>query len=234
MRYDLEAATDSAALLLFDPGSIPAELGRWPVYEAAECLERLDRAGTVCRIDVAADGSYLIQLYVNESMPGHLGARVRGPRRIEAFPVPTGRLCLAGLEDALREVVAPEPRRPAAGASAVVEPGRYRLTLYRLESPEGLVHEAFRAQAPRSEYLAWVSMKVLIPLAVAAWIGLVAVLFTTVRVPFPSLAAPILALVFALPFVVRRLEVYESAKQRFARLQREAPPLVALLESNPT
>jgi len=74
------------------------------------------------------------------------------------------------------------------------------------------------------------SMILLIPLAVAAWIGLVVIFFTTVHVPFPSFLAPLLALVFAAPFLVRRLETYRSAKERFASLEREYPALVAQLE----
>jgi hypothetical protein len=94
------------------------------------------------------------------------------------------------------------------------------------------VHQAFRTEAPAPEYLAWISMKLLIPLAVAAWIGLVVIFFTNVRVPFPQFAAPLLGLVFALPFVVRRLDVYVAARDRFATLQREYPAIAAVLESS--
>ena len=40
-------------------------------------------------------------------------------------------------------------------------------------------------------------MYALVPLAVAAWIGLVVIFFTTVRVPFPSFLAPLLLAVFS-------------------------------------
>ena len=73
-------------------------------------------------------------------------------------------------------------------------------------------------------------MILLIPLSVAAWIGLVVIFFTTVHVPFPSFLAPLLALIFAAPFLVRRLETYRLAKQRFANLEREYPALVAQLD----
>jgi hypothetical protein len=74
------------------------------------------------------------------------------------------------------------------------------------------------------------SMILLIPLAVAAWIGLVVIFFTTVHVPFPSFLAPLLALIFAAPFLVRRLEAYRLAKERFANLEREHPALIARLD----
>ena len=76
-------------------------------------------------------------------------------------------------------------------------------------------------------------MVVLIPLAIAAWIGLVVILFTTVHVPFPGFLAPLLVLIFSSPFLVRRLEVYRLAKQRFANLEREHPDVVAHFEFTP-
>jgi hypothetical protein len=56
------------------------------------------------------------------------------------------------------------------------------------------------------------------------------IFFTTVHVPFPRFLAPLLLLVFALPFLVRRLETYRAAKERFASLERDHPALVAQLE----
>ena len=73
-------------------------------------------------------------------------------------------------------------------------------------------------------------MRVLIPLSVAAWIGLVVIFFTRSRVPWPSLLAPSLMLIFALPFLVRHIETYRLAKERYASLEREFPSFVAELE----
>ena len=73
-------------------------------------------------------------------------------------------------------------------------------------------------------------MRVLIPLSVAAWIGLVVIFFTRSRVPWPSLLAPLLVLIFALPFLVRHIETYRLAKERYASLEREFPSFIAELE----
>ena len=66
-------------------------------------------------------------------------------------------------------------------------------------------------------------MYALVPLAVAAWIGLVVIFFTTVRVPFPSFLAPLLLAVFSLPFLVRRLPAYKSIRERYASVERQFP-----------
>jgi hypothetical protein len=232
MPHEIEAGTDTSALLLFDPGAIPSDVDRRLLDAGSESLNRLDRAGLVCLIRTAGDGVFLLHLYVDERVPERLLAFATHPRRFRAFPVPSGRLCFAGLEYALREDSALLRQHPRPGGSMALAPGTYKLSLYQFAYPERLVHQAFRTEAPAPEYLAWISMKLLIPLAVAAWIGLVAIFFTNVRVPFPPFAAPLLGLVFALPFVVRRLDVYVAALDRFASLQRGYPSLAAVLESS--
>jgi hypothetical protein len=231
MRYEIEAGTDAAALLLFDPKAIPAKLDRRSLDDGGETLQRLDRAGLVCLIHPVSDGIYLLHIYADEPIPDQVKARANRHRQIKDFPIPSGRLCFAGLEYALREDNTLLRQHPHPGGSATLSPGTYTLTLLQTSYPEGQVQEAFRAQATGHEYLAWVSMKFLIPLAVAAWIGLVVIFFTNVRVPFPNFLAPLLGLIFVLPFVVRRFDSYAAAKARFVKLQRENPSIVAHLEA---
>ena len=152
------------------------------------------------------------------------------PETIAAFQVPTGRLVFAGSEYAFRDDDGFLRNHPHMGGSFLVSPGIYRLRVFRTQYPKRFVEQLFRNQASLWEYCIWNSMILLIPLAVAAWIGLVVIFFTTVHVPFPSFLSPLLALFFASPFLVRRLETYRSAKGRFASLEREYPALVAELE----
>ena len=49
----------------------------------------------------------------------------------------------------------------------------------------------------------WFGTDSLLPLAIAAWIVLVVIYFTRVRVPFPRYLAPLMGVVFALPFILR-------------------------------
>lgn len=230
MRYELEATTSSARLLLFDPAAIPVPSRRGAIDREEE-IERLERIGVVCPLIPDSTGAALLHLYVDEAPPERLLIHAEQSRVLPSFPVPSGRLRIAGMEDFQRGD-GPESRPDGPGAEAAsLAPGAHRLSLYRIVVPERSLHEAFRAQAPLPEYMAWSSMKVLIPLAVAAWIGLVAVFFTTVRVPYPDLAAPLFGLLFALPFVVRRLEAFAAARARYARLVREHPSWLAILDA---
>lgn len=230
MKYELQSVTDSATLLLFDPAAIPDLAGRGG-FDGEADVERLVRTGVVCPIAPDSSGTASLHVYVDEAPPEGLLVHAEPTRTIPSFPSPSGRLRLAGMDALVRET-GPRDRPDATAVEPVfLVPGTFRLSLYRIAVPERSIHEAFRAQAPVPEYLAWISMKLLIPLAVASWIGLVAIFFTTVRVPYPDLAAPMFGLLFALPFVVRRLEVFAHARARYARLLREHPSWVAILDA---
>ena len=230
MRHVIEAGTDASSLLLFDPGALPGDFERWFQSGSVEILERLTREGRTCWITTDGDGGYSLHAYVDERVPRELERCAVELETIEEFHVPTGRLVFAGSEYAFREDDGFLRNHPHMGGSFLVQPGVYRLRLFRTQYPKHLVEQLFRNQASSWEYCLWMSMILLIPLAVAAWIGLVVIFFTTVHVPFPSFLAPLLGLVFAAPFLVRRLETYRSAKERFTSLEREHPALVAQLE----
>ena len=230
MRHVIEAGTDASSLLLFDPGALPGDFERLFQSGSVEILERLTREGRVCWITTDGDGGYSLHAYVDERVPRELERCAVEHETIEEFHVPTGRLVFAGSEYAFREDDGFLRDHPHMGGSFLVQPGVYRLRLFRTQYPKHLMEQLFRNQASSWEYCLWMSMILLIPLAVAAWIGLVVIFFTTVHVPFPSFLAPLLGLVFAAPFLVRRLETYRSAKERFTSLEREHPALVAQLE----
>jgi hypothetical protein len=231
MRYVIEAATDAEALLLFDPAALPADFEHQFQSDASGTLERLHRQGLACWIPVAGDGSYLLHVYLDEPIPPTLRLCLREPVVIANFPAPSGWLHFTGAECAFRDDDIALAEQPRMGGSAVITPGTYRLMLFRAEYPAGHVARQFRASASHLEYSLWASMYVLVPLAVAAWIGLVVIFFTTVRVPFPSFLAPLLLAVFSLPFLVRRLPAYKSVREQYARVERRFPPLVVQLES---
>ena len=230
MRHVIDAGTDAASLLLFDPAALPADFKRRFQRDAVGSLEQLTRDGSACWINTDGDGDYLLHAYVDEPIPAELLAHLIDLEKIGEFHVPSGRLYFTGSECAFREDDSLVRKHPHMGGSVTLRPGAYRLTLFRTDFPKGFLERTFRREASPWEYLLWTSMYVLIPLAIAAWIGLVVIFFTNVRVPFPGYLAPVLGLVFALPFVVRRMEAYGSVKARYASLAREYPSLVARLE----
>jgi hypothetical protein len=230
MRYEIEAQTDTASLLLFDPAALPGFSHLALQSGRGAFLEQLAGAGLACNIDTHGESSLLLHAYVDETIPANLWDHLREPRTVAEFQVPSGHLVLAGLEHAARDEERLSRTHPGEGNAISVRPGVYRLILYRTGFPAHVLNDRFLSAVPRWEWLLWHSMTLLIPVAIAAWIGLVVIFFTNVRVPFPSFLAPVLVLVFALPFAVRRMDAYASLKARYTSLAREYPALVARLE----
>jgi hypothetical protein len=234
MRYVIEAGTDAASLLLFDPGALPPDFEHELRSGTVEVLARLDEQGKLCWISTGGDGRFLLHAYVDEPVPEALGAYLCDPVVVEHFPVTSGRLFLTGSEYAFRDDDHFLRQHPHMGSSFTIRPGAYRLNFYRGEYPSGSLEHRFRDESSRLEYALWNSMRALIPLSVAAWIGLVVIFFTRSRVPWPSLLAPSLVLIFALPFLVRQIESYRMAKERYASLEREHPSFIAEFEYRQT
>jgi hypothetical protein len=230
MRYQIEAGTDAASLLLFDPGALPADFDGRHQSDPALTLERLEGEGRACWIDSGGDGRFLLHAYVDEPIPASLSPFLGDAEVLEDFRVPSGRLYLTGAEYAFRDDDHLLRKYPHMGGSVTIPAGVYRLLIHRASYPKGNLEARFRAEASPWEYRTWQSMRGVVPTGIAAWIGLVVIFFTNVRVPFPNLLAPVLGLIFALPFLVRRLEPYRSAKDRYAQLEREFPAMVARLE----
>jgi hypothetical protein len=217
-------------LLLFDPAAMPADFERRFQHDIVGTLEGLEVEGAACWINTEGDGSFLLHAYVDEPVPAELLAHAAVTEVIDALRIPSGQLYFAGSEYAFREDDRFLRKHSHMGGSVTLRPGAYRLALFRTEFPRGFLEEMFRRQATPWELRLWNSMKALVPLAIAAWIGLVVIFFTNVRVPFPGYLTPVLALVFSLPFVVRLSETYRSVKARYASLTREYPSLVARLD----
>lgn len=230
MRCEIEAGTDAGLLLLFDPGAMPADFDRRTQADPAVVLERLKREGRAFGIDTGGDGSFLLHVHVDEPLPGSLAPFAREIETSDSLQIPSGRLYLTGVECAYRDDDSLLRKYPHMGGSATVPAGTYRLTVYRASYPKNLVEARFLAEASPWEYRLWGSMRPLIPLAVAAWISLVVIFFTQVRVRFPNFVAPILVFIFALPFLVRRHNLFRTARERYARLEREYPMFLVRLE----
>lgn len=229
MRYEVETGTDTGSLILCDPSALPADFERRFQTATVETLDALSRAGLACWIHAERDGRFLLHTYVDESIPGWLWAHLHSPQSVPELRVPSGRLVFAGSEHRFHESAGIDEPHPPADAGAAIRPGTYAVTVYRARYPEGLLERRFRASVSVWEYGLWISMKVLFPLAIAAWIGLVVINFTTARVPYHRYAAPVLFLIFAVPFAVRWSPAFRAIKRRFTYLEREFPVLVARL-----
>jgi hypothetical protein len=229
MKHILEAGTDAATLLLFDPAALPPDFDARVQQDGTDFFDQLTAQGLAYWINTSADGNYTLHAYVDEPVPDALGPHLRNAVTVDAFQAPSGRLYFAGAEYARPTVDAELERYPHMGASFTARPGTYRLTLSETEFPEGLDEEMLRGAVPAGAYGLHQSMGCFVWLAFLSAIGLGVTLFGLLW-PWRYYLIPLFAAGIAWPFVLARLKPYRETNERYRAIQREHPGYVARLE----
>src|SRR5713226_2505055 len=102
MKHVIEAGTDAACLLLFDPGALPEDFESRFHEDPTGLFERLTKEGKAYWINTGADGNYLLHVFVDEPLQMSLQPYAKNPICVDNFSVPTGRLFFTGGEYAFR------------------------------------------------------------------------------------------------------------------------------------
>src|SRR5262245_55618691 len=98
MKHVVEAGTDAAEVLLFDPGSLPEDFDARIQDDPASLLERMMQEGRVCVTETGGDGFFLLHAYVNEPLPAELQRYAHELRVVERYLVSSGRVYFSGVE----------------------------------------------------------------------------------------------------------------------------------------
>lgn len=114
------------------------------------------------------------------------------------------------------------------GGAFTVQPGSYRLTLWRTEYPEGLPEALLRQQVSPWAFRLFDGMGWLVMLAALGLVGLAATATMILRHPWLWCLLPACSLLLLLPLVVARTGPYRKARERFRAIEQEFPSLVAL------
>src|SRR5437764_2623979 len=146
MKHVVEAGTDAATVILFDPEAQPDDFDAQMQDQPADFLERLLAEGKVCSFETGADGFYLLHAFVDEPVPDELLKHAREPITVENFQVASGRVFFTGVEYAFRQDDSFLRNHPNMGKSFEVPPGQYRLAVYRTEFPDGRAEQRLRRE----------------------------------------------------------------------------------------
>lgn len=230
MKYVVEAGTDAATLVLFDPGALPEDFDTHGREQPGDVLEELTTAGRACQIDIGGDGFYLLHAYVDEPLPDRLQTYVRDPLTMDRLSVPTGRIFFTGAEYAFREDDAFLRDHPHMGGSFEVPRGEYRLTVFRTEYPVRLRRSVLRQHLTGPASWLYLAMGWLAGLAVVAFVALVITFLAMPRNLWLTVLLPVLGGFVCLPIAVSLLKPYREAVRRAREVESEFPSVVALME----
>jgi hypothetical protein len=226
----VEAGTDAASLLLFDPGALPEDFDIRACGDPSELLQELSETGRARWMQTGADGAYLLHAYVNEPVPESLQLYLREPITVDSFLVPTGQLYFTGVEYGFREDDHLLRRYPHMGSSFALAPGIYRLTLWRTEYPERLQEDQLREQVPPLAYSLHQGMGWFVLAAVVGAIGVLATAWRGILNVWFWCLLPLWLLMIGLPFIVSRTQAFRQARERFREIEREFPSVVARMD----
>jgi hypothetical protein len=230
MKHVIEAGTDAASLILYDPGVLPTEFDTSSHDDPVGLLEQLHSEGRVYWINTGADGSYLLHAYVDEPIPPTLEPHIQDPIAVAGFQVPSGRLYFVGSEFCGSGVDAALARYPHMGGWFTIAPGIYRLTMARTVYPDALQEDLLRQEVTPGAYALHQSMGCFVWLAILCAIGFAVAVFGEIFRPWRVYLLPVLAFGMAAPFVLARFRLYRETSAKFRAIEREYPSVVARLE----
>jgi hypothetical protein len=237
MIFKVNAATDAASLILFDPQSLPEDWDqRWTQGDAIDELAALDADGRLFWINTDGDGDYSLHAFLNEPMPAHLVEFVAESRDANRFQVSSGQVHFAGAEYVFRDDNSALQRYPRMGGVFSVSNGSYHATLSEMAYPESLIEERFKTSTTGSQAMAYRAYNGLMPCAIVLTFAAVAGLATINSVVGRTLLASFATLLMVGAFGVRRLHAYQSAMQVRNDLEGECPDWIVVLrpiESSP-
>jgi len=231
MKHIIEAGTDAASMLLFDPKALPDQYDEKAKDDPIELLEEASKTGSAFWINTGGDGAYLLHAFVDEDVPEYLLPYLFDEESVGSFRVPSGRLYFTGAEYAFRDDDTFLRAHPHMGASFKLARGQYNLSLFRAEYPEGLMENELREKVTPAAYYLHQSMGFLVMLAVA---GVISVIASFVEAWLLPATLPIGLGLVSMPFIVCMLPIFKATNKVWKEIQGRYPSVVAVLRADQT
>lgn len=218
MRHIIDVGTEVATLCVFDPQALPDNFDEAGA-DALDVLRqmRIDERAFVCA--TGADGSFVLHVSVNETLPPELQKHLKDPVPLRNFRVPSGTLIACGAEAATRAGTPPEP---GVGAVIQVQPGTYDAVAYRGEWPTGTLAQRFREKAP-SGFFFFRHFSKLVAVAVLAIILAVPALWLAPDLNWRLGVAAAVLIAVLLPVFIAGTKKYKEGERLTHELERELP-----------
>jgi hypothetical protein len=221
------AATEAGTLCLFDPAALPDDIRAHAYASNLDYLQALSRRGALHLVATGGEGRFLLHVYVDEPMPVDLAAQAVERSMLAAFPVPSGRVVVAGAEELSPDVATRLSRPPAPGPTIEIPPGMYAVTLYRTAFGDDL--RAARLAEHVGPVHAWVLRNLgwfVVPVATSAVLTILSFFLFSLWL---DAILPFLVFFSALLAVAAQLPGVRHARRTQQMLSSNYPSIVAVL-----
>ena len=194
MRVMAETTTHSIAVALFDPAGLPADFELRYKDDSTAVTKELIAQGRLISYEMGYDGTFLIHLYLDETIPDEHLRYCTNIVEMETFQVSSGHVWFTGSENIFRdeEKILQLPEKP--GEALQVPTGTYKARLMTPEYPENYVEDKVRQGLTAEEFRIYRR---------TGWLMPVGILVAIVALAFWRLSSsPIIAQTFAFLAVV--------------------------------
>jgi hypothetical protein len=235
MPHVVEAGTDVASVVIFDPEALPDNYEKQVGSSGQhweKCINKLMDRKRVCRIKTGSDGHYLMHVFHDESIPESLEPFLSDPDVIDPFMVPSGKVYFSGAEYVFKRNDSLLKRFPDMGGAFRVPPGTYRVTLYRAAFPYEMIMRDLRKRVSPSVFKIFKSNEQSVLWIVLAW---VTAAIMAMSIPFMSwctFVLPVALGITGMPFIIKKLPAYQEAQFHWKEIQSEYPSIIAEFEKN--
>jgi hypothetical protein len=237
MRAEAEAGTDGAMICLYDPAALPDDFDA----EAPDpgFFEELQAQGRLFFSETGGDGSFLVHVHADETMPEPIARCARDPIDM-TLEVPSGTLVFCGAEYAHKHESPLAKKHPLmlAQSRMTLPSGRYRARMFRGEYGEDELDRRFDAAVSTRERLAFRAIEIAMALVVVGFVGGLALGAASwwYRDLLSLLVAYVIAWVGLVVSIVlvRRTTAFRVADAEWERIQQGMPTIIAVLTREPS
>jgi hypothetical protein len=219
----ISVSTETATLTLFDPTRLDGIFGRQLNGVSSQQLNEAVAKGKVALIETGADGTFGVEVIVNEPITTHLPV-VRDPSTVEDFSVPSGQLCLTGAE----ALGSSDDRNPKN--CFFVPKGFVRLTFYRTYYSPALRNSEFKNAVTAGQYRLHHFIHGWLAFACATLLFGIFGIFMMPLLQFVIWLA-ICSIPILIYFALRKIPSYREVAAQWTHLDTKLPSLILHVES---
>jgi hypothetical protein len=233
MNWTLQGGTDAASMILYDSASLPEAFDEQMKAGDFEAIQKADREGHACLLELDSDGGYSLRLQLDEALPEDMAKLAKVFKQQPLFRVASGKVVFDGSEFASRQSPPHQPKDSKIQNTAEIPTGDYELTVYEMDYPEDFHESVFQKELPAAQLRIRNLMDQFASAGCLSFLVLVVSFFFMQRKTWSLFVLPAALLLIVIPLVISRLPLYRLAAKAASAIELRYPVFIAVLKPHP-